>query len=190
MSTFEEDDLRSGLRSLTENAPPVRPMAARAITMARAQRVRRRTAVSAGALVAVAGVSGVVATSPSGPSDRGFNPVPAPYVGTWSSPAADLAPGQREPGTNPEIGPDHPVVGGAYRYDLYVHCGVRFAKFGGRWWHADPEQARPAGQPYRDGNYVAGTMTLVSPDHARFESADPHLSVDFRPLAAAPAPCE
>jgi hypothetical protein len=186
MSTIEEDDLRSGLRTLTENMPPVRPMAARAITMARTQRARRRAALSAGALVAVAGVSGVVATSPSG---RGPNPVPAPYVGTWSIPAADPASGQPGPGTNPAIGPDRPMVGEPYRYDLYVHCGVRFATFGGRWWHAEPEQARPAGQPYRDGNYVTGTMTLLSPDHARFVSADPDLTVDFRPLTTAPAPC-
>ena len=78
---------------------------------------------------------------------------------------------------------DAPVVGVAYPFDLLTHCGIRSAKFGGHWWLA----VAPTDQPHPAGhNTTAGTMTLISPDDARFHYAGG--TAEFRP-AAGPVHC-
>jgi hypothetical protein len=80
---------------------------------------------------------------------------------------------------------DNPDVGVAYEYHLYVHCGIRAAKFGGRWWLA----VSPSDERYLSGGelYRAGSMTLVAPDLARFEWDGG--SADFTPAETEPPPC-
>jgi hypothetical protein len=87
---------------------------------------------------------------------------------------------------------DDPEIGTAYEHHLYVHCGIRAAEFGGRWWSAVTPAGnnpfpgnRAPGQP--DPNHLHGSMTLVAPDLARFEWDGG--SADFAPAAAAPPPC-
>jgi hypothetical protein len=92
-------------------------------------------------------------------------------------------------GVNLELGPARPAFGVTYRFDLFIHCGIRYAKFGGRWWHADPEQPEPR-TTYGGGLYVAGTMALVAPDEARFTSKEPDVTATFRPLTGDPEPCD
>jgi hypothetical protein len=87
---------------------------------------------------------------------------------------------------------DNPEIGVAYEYHLYVHCGIRAAKFGGHWWLAVfPTNDRPfagdgATRPLNP-NYLDGAMTLVAPDLARFEWVDG--SADFTPALTEPPPC-
>ena len=76
---------------------------------------------------------------------------------------------------HPAVGPDAPVIGVAYPYDLFTHCGVRWAHFGGRDWITNPVQPEPKPKPDpRTGvtSYTGSTpgyMTLVSADTARFD---------------------
>lgn len=95
---------------------------------------------------------------------------------------------QRIPGQPPFIHygtVDHPEIGVTYEYHLYVHCGVRAAKFGGRWWIANPHSGA---EPPNDGSqYATGSMTLVAPDLARFEWDVS--SADFAPASVEPLPC-
>lgn len=90
---------------------------------------------------------------------------------------------------HPRTGPATPAVGVAYPYDLYTHCGVRYAYFDGHWWAADsPSPADPSqgGNPYT--GYVTGSMTLTSKATARFDV--PHrITATFHPFAGRPQPC-
>jgi hypothetical protein len=95
---------------------------------------------------------------------------------------------QRIPGQPPVVHYgtiDSPDIGVAYEYHLYVHCGVRAARFGGRWWQA----VSPSDERHTDGGpgYLAGSMTLVQPDLARFAWAG--CSADFTPAPIEPTPC-
>ncbi len=173
----EEDDIRRGLRTLVGNPPPVGPLAAAATRRARAARSRQRAVLVATALVVVAGTATVAATWRGGDQ--------ASRLGTTSTSAAvteSPPPAMSDPAT--------PTIGTAYPYQLFVHCGVRYALFGGRWWEATPPQSPPPGPPGRDGNYVTGTMTLTRADRVHFRSTDPPLEVDFRPAPAQPPLCQ
>lgn len=71
-----------------------------------------------------------------------------------------------------------------------MHCGIRYTKFDGRWWRAEPEVPEEALDPaLRMNAYTAGTMVLVSAVEARFVRSAPDLAVTFRPLAVEPPPC-
>jgi hypothetical protein len=65
-------------------------------------------------------------------------------------------------------------VGVPYAYTLRTHCGILTAEFAGRWWIAVEPRPLPG-----SGNRTAGTMTLVTPDLARF--AWPGGTADFTP---------
>lgn len=174
MSTLEEEQLRRGLRAIT----PTASMKTRAIAVARIHRNRRLVALAAGAVLAVGATATVAARQVPGQQGDLANP-----AGTATSTGTPIGSPPQTP--NPaRTGPEHPVVGVAYPYDLYVHCGIRHAKFGGRWWHAVPER------PGQLGPYTPGTMTLVSADHARFDAADPRVTVDFQPATDVPIPCD
>lgn len=75
----------------------------------------------------------------------------------------------------PARGPRNPKVKVAYPYDLHSHCGIRYAKFGGRWWSITAirtdTRSRVEGQGKAGFNYTAGYMTLFSKNMAVFESA-------------------
>lgn len=61
-------------------------------------------------------------------------------------------------------GPANPVVGTAYPFDLYVHCGGLLVRFGGaRWRAAQSLDWLPTG-----GGYISGTMELLDTDTARY----------------------
>ncbi|GGJ83907.1 hypothetical protein GCM10010123_11990 [Pilimelia anulata] len=100
----------------------------------------------------------------------------------------------------PRGGPAAPVRGQAYPYDLYTHCGLEFARFGGRTWRVTP--ARPEPLPRADAagvetytGYTAGTMTLMAPAVARFVMDARRVVVTgspvilFTPTAARPPIC-
>jgi len=172
----EEDDLRNGLRMLTAEPPPSGELATVAIGRARAHRARRRIVVIAAALVVAAGGSTAIVVAQGG--------------GPAAVPVAQHPGGSAMPSLPAGTGPDKPAIGAAYPYQLYVHCGVKYARFGGRWWVATAEQSQPPAPPGRDGNYVSGTMTLVAADRARFQSTNPPVTADFRPAGSAPALCD
>ncbi len=104
--------------------------------------------------------------------------------------------------STPRTGPVEPKVGVPYPFDLYTHCGIRSAQFGGRQWQAAAPRPEPARRPGADGTtqytgYTAGTMTLLADGTLRFVITDPlavgdGTSVVFMPLPAAtkpPPPC-
>jgi len=84
-------------------------------------------------------------------------------------------------------GPDKPAIGAAYPYQLYVHCGVKYAKFGGRWWVAH-RGTIAAARPARARRQLRlGTMTLVAADRARFQSTNPPVTAELPPGGIRPA---
>ena len=96
---------------------------------------------------------------------------------------------QRIPGQPPVVHygtVDDPQVGVAYEYHLYVHCGVRAARFGGRWWQS-VAPGDGVTLPNDGSQYVTGSMTLVAPTIARFEWDG--RSADFAPADDEPPPC-
>jgi hypothetical protein len=86
---------------------------------------------------------------------------------------------------------DSPEVGVAYEYHLYIHCGVRAALFGGRWWLAiQPGPLNPppvAGPTAIVTGYLTGSMTLLAADHARFDWDSG--TAEFTPAQSEPVPC-
>jgi hypothetical protein len=137
----------------------------------------------------------VVAVGGCGTAQPAASP-PASVV-TSPVPVAEVA--RADPG-RPRTGPADPQLGVAYPYDLYTHCGIRYAQFGGRWWEVSPPRAEPAARAGADGvtrytGYTAGTMTLVGTDVARFVVDVRHAAPDdpvvtFFPASGQPPPCE
>ncbi|GEM_PF-2458033 len=74
-------------------------------------------------------------------------------------------------------------VGKHYPYQLYTHCGIRWAYFDGRWWQATPPLDDGSGNPPRGwGNpYAPGTMEMVSASLARFTGRAGQ-TAEFKPL--------
>jgi hypothetical protein len=142
--------------------------------------------------VAVGGLAVLSIAVPSVLSARTTNqspPVASSPTPATPGPTAARPEVTGPPGVGTATGPDRPAVGVAYPYDLYVHCGIRYARFGGRWWHADPEQAAPR-EPEIGGVYIRGTMTLASADEARFEGLSQKITARFVPFAGDPPPCD
>lgn len=189
MNDREELDLRRELRAMVADPPRLAPTTD-LIAAARARRGRNR----AGAVVVALLVAAAVAV-PSVLASRDDGPPAVPVVAEPAAPSptrtgdavTDNPPAP--PGTDLATGPEDPAVGTAFRYDLFVHCGIRYAKVGGRWWHADPEQPAPR-TTYGGGLYLPGSMVLVSADEARFTSSVPGTTATFRPLAGDPEPCD
>jgi hypothetical protein len=74
---------------------------------------------------------------------------------------------------NPRTGPAAAEVGRTYPFDLYTHCGIEYAPFGGKTWKAITPGPEPRVKAGEDGvtvysGYTAGTMTLVDESTARF----------------------
>jgi hypothetical protein len=120
------------------------------------------------AVVIAAAVSGCTSTSPAPPAAPRVAVSVAPPVAASVAPTGGSA--------------DHPVIGVAYPFEMFTHCGIRWADFGGRSWlavHPTSAQFQP--------NETAGTMTLVSADAARFDYAGG--AVEFTPATPRAPSC-
>ncbi|WP_370084334.1 hypothetical protein [Streptacidiphilus sp. MAP12-16] len=78
------------------------------------------------------------------------------------------------------------ATGSAYPYYLYIHCGIRFAHFAGRWWQADAPGPAPTAAGANTEAY--GSMELIDANHARF-LGDGVPTVDFHPYTGTPPAC-
>ncbi|MEU9954972.1 hypothetical protein [Streptomyces sp. NPDC050982] len=72
-------------------------------------------------------------------------------------------------------GPAKPKQQHPYPYDIYTHCGIKWVKFGGRWWVLDsvfpgPEQVKGEPPP-QNRQRIAGYMTLIDTHTAYFDAA-------------------
>ncbi|MCJ0873539.1 hypothetical protein [Streptomyces sp. AP-93] len=179
MNGLPEEELRRALHALADRpAVPLAVPTPQAAVRA-AARIRGRRRAAGAALVAAVAVLAVLAPQWSGGGSR----MPAP-------PAASAGPpSEQAEATAPAVQTD-PALGVPYAHTLYVHCGIRYTKFGGRWWRAEPEVPEEAlDAALRANPYTAGTMVLVSEVEARFVRSGPDLAVTFRPLAVEPPPC-
>ena len=83
-----------------------------------------------------------------------------------------------------EVPPQGPAVeiGRAYPYELYVHCGIRDARFDGRLWMADPMLSDGSGNPPMDWAPAdsVGVMELVNNDLAVFTAGSGRI-IEFKP---------
>jgi hypothetical protein len=75
-------------------------------------------------------------------------------------------------------------VGVEYDLSLTTHCGIVGTYFDGRLWIVEPAR------PYRGGNYITGTMKLVSENAARFSgSGGRQIAFEPAPSGFTPPPC-
>ena len=99
------------------------------------------------------------------------------------------------------LGPATPGRGVAYPFDLYSHCGIDFARFGGRIWRAQTPLPEPRTLPDAKGittytSYTAGTMTLLDDEIARFVIDERRYEVPgspvvlFHPTTLTPPLCQ
>ena len=108
-----------------------------------------------------------------GPADTPFpratpTPMPMPTV-------------ERDRAEEPPQGPGV-EIGTGYPYTLYVHCGIRDARFDGRLWMADPMLSDGSGNPPLDWtpDDSVGIMKLVRDDLAVFTARSGRI-VGFKP---------
>jgi hypothetical protein len=106
---------------------------------------------------------------------------------------ASVAPRQVVAG-HPESGPPHPEIGVAYPFDLYVHCGGRYATFGGSEWETSQPPGDLGAAPAGDGTvtytgYLAGWMTRADAQTAYFTSSRLPGPVTFHPAHGSPPRC-
>lgn len=103
--------------------------------------------------------------------------------------------------SNPRLGPAEPELGIAYPYDLYSHCGIMFAKFGGKVWKADDAVGAWAPRPddrgaVVDSGYTAGTMTMIDADTIVFAVderryvTDGSVEIVYHPTTEEPPTCQ
>jgi len=80
-------------------------------------------------------------------------------------------------------GPGHPgnpataAANASVSYTLYTHCGIRFAKIGGRWFEADRPLSDGSGNPPPGwGNpSQPGSITMLSASVAEFRDSLGHV---------------
>jgi hypothetical protein len=85
--------------------------------------------------------------------------------------------------------PARPAIGTPYPFDLYTHCGIELAQFAGANWRAE----RPFDGPLP--GYIAGTMTLLDRDAARFVVDKQHFQtslevIHYRKITEAVPACK
>src|SRR5579859_5011847 len=139
--------------------------------MRRQRRGTRRETLLAG-VVAAGIATAAVACSSAGSTASHAAVTASPPVTVRSSPQATTT-------ASPASGAL--VIGKAYPYRLFIHCGVRKVAFGGQTWN--PVQPVPQYRGNRPVNgtvtadgYVTGTMTLEAPGTLRF-TADNAIAV-------------
>jgi hypothetical protein len=70
-----------------------------------------------------------------------------------------------------------------YSYDLFTHCGIRYAYFNGRLWVADKVAGRSSGWPLRVNRpFERGLIRQVAARTVEFRSAN--VTVRFKRAAA------
>lgn len=75
-------------------------------------------------------------------------------------------------------------IGVEYDLSLSAHCGIRGTYFDGRLWIIEPER------PYQGGNYITGTMQLVTENVAQFSgSGGRQIAFEPAPSRFTPPPC-
>jgi hypothetical protein len=130
----------------------------------RDQRTMRRSAAALAACLVLAGCAA-----------KNVPEAAPPDVAVHTSPPSRApATPENEVYTNPRLGPKTAEVGVSYPFDLYTHCGVQFAAFGGQTWKVVQPVADPEGTPFARGaiNYLPGTATLIDASTLRFVVAD------------------
>ncbi len=85
--------------------------------------------------------------------------------------------------------PDSKEVVRSFRYNLYTHCGIRFASFSGRTW-ATPSLSDGSGNPPPgwDNPSQSGRVSVMSNGVALFASPG-HRLLRFHPTGAEPPLC-
>jgi hypothetical protein len=116
-----------------------------------------------------------------------------------SAPSPTAGSSALPPWTSPRTGPARPLIGVAYAFDLYTHCGIDFTTFGGRAWQAvtslpDPERLPDAHGMTTYTGYISGTMALADQNTLRFTVDDTTVAMTgrtivFRPVSTGPSPC-
>ncbi len=122
---------------------------------------------------------------PAGCPTPGTEPVGPPDTPTPSAAQRSIVPVP----TSLQVIPGQPPLvhyGTGENPQLGVDCGVRAARFGERWWVA---RSLVGARPGMDGTsqYATGSMTLVSPELARFAWSGG--SADFVPADVDPPLC-
>jgi hypothetical protein len=205
--TESEDWARRQLHHLGDVDLPVGGNATVDRVIARHRRQRRVRAAwlgTAAAIIAAVSIPVALAATRSAPANPSGGIAATGIAARTTSPAAPSTSGHArssgDPGDPARSGPAQAVIGVAYPFDLYTHCGIRWARFVGREWtpvHPAPDPLRlpnSAGITTYSG-YVAGTMTLIRPDLLRFTLTDPHAagsgtSFDFVPARQVVPPCD
>ncbi len=106
----------------------------------------------------------------------------APLIAPTSTPTpAPMPTVERGRHEEPPQGPGV-EIGTDYPYTLYVHCGVRDARFDGRLWMADPMLSGGSGNPALDWAPAdsVGIMKLVNDNLAVF-TAESGRTIQFKP---------
>ena len=106
----------------------------------------------------------------------------APLITLTSTPTpAPMPTRERDRHEEPPQGPGV-EIGTGYPYTLYVHCGIRDARFDGRLWMADPMLSDGSGNPPLDWAAAdsRGKMKLVRDDLAVF-TAESGRIIEFKP---------
>ena len=176
------ESLRAGLLALADETVSADLRADARRTARRIRRTRGTAGALAVAALAAGGAGLAVAVWPPPPATTDVGgPIATTPPTAGPTPTPTVARGSRAI----QLGPSHPAVGITYDFDLFVHCGLKYARFGGRTWKVSQSDNR-----YGDGqgNYLVGTMTLVDETTARFEFAG-HAWV-FRPTTDEIPPCD
>lgn len=149
-----------------------------------ASKLRAKILVIATGAVVLAGCTQVAAPGGSATAAPPASPAAATTVVAVPSSVQEI------PGQPPVIHYgtiDDPQLGVAYEYHLYVHCGIRNARFGGRWWQSTVLTNSQESLDEDGTGYVTGSMTLLEPRLARFEWDGQR--ADFVPISVEPQRC-
>lgn len=140
----------------------------------------QEAAVSKVQAMMVAGVAALASLSGCGGGDASSIQISA------------TAPGTPTDGTSGDKGayPDPPAVERSFGYDLYTHCGIRFAAFRGRVWETPPRSDGSGNPPAGwDNPTQPGRIHVMKNGDAIFTSFGHH-PLTFRLTDAKPPMCD